>query len=72
MFLMEFNQLSLVQAKRQLRGTFMELLTSALKAFQIIEMDKALLRSIAILIQEMQEHNPWLLISLPLVMSSKM
>jgi len=57
---MEFNQLLLVQNQvLQLRQTFMVLLTSALKAFQIIEINRDSHRSI-----EMKEKCPWILISL--------
>ena len=72
MYKMEFSQLLLVQVLLQLKGTFMVLPTSALKAFQIIEIkDRVSYRSEMILIREVKMEGHWLLPTVVVLMSSK-
>jgi hypothetical protein len=72
MYKMEFSQLLLVQVLLQLKGTFMVLPTSALKAFQIIEIkDRDSYRSEMILIREIKMEGHWLLPTVVVLMSSK-
>tara|TARA_B110000305_G_scaffold182777_1_gene202971 strand:+ start:162 stop:446 length:285 start_codon:yes stop_codon:yes gene_type:complete len=72
MYKMEFSQLLLVQVLLQLKRTFMVLPTSALKAFQIIEIkDRVSYRSEMILIREIKMEGHWLLPTVVVLMSSK-
>ena len=72
MYKMEFSQLLLVQVLLQLKRTFLVLPTSALKAFQIIEIkDRVSYRSEMILIREIKMEGHWLLPTVVVLMSSK-
>lgn len=72
MYKMEFSQLLLVQVQLQLKRTFMVLPTSALKAFQIIEIkDRVSFRSEMILTREIKMESHWLLPTVVVLMSSK-
>jgi len=72
MYKMEFSQLLLVQVLLQLKRTFMVFPTSALKAFQIIEIkDRVSYRSEMILIREIKMEGHWLLPTVVVLMSSK-
>ena len=73
MYKMEFSQLLLVQVLLQLKGTFMVLPTSALKAFQIIEIkDRDSYRSEMILIREIKMEGHWLLPTVVLMSSKRL